>query len=71
MQAYRVETVMPPNGELHLKQLPFRPGEIVEVIVLARSPLANTINPFPLKNTVLKYEEPTEPVAVDDWAVLQ
>jgi hypothetical protein len=71
MQAYRVKTVVPPNGEVRLKQLPFRPGEIIEVIVLARSLLPNAMNPSPLKNTVTKYEEPTEPVGVDDWAALQ
>jgi hypothetical protein len=26
---------------------------------------------FPLQDSVLKYDDPTEPVADDDWAVLQ
>jgi hypothetical protein len=69
MQAYRFEAVVPENGELRLKQIPFRPGEIVEIIVLSRAPLQGV--KFPLKNTVLKFENPTEPVASQDWGVLQ
>ncbi|MEZ4728413.1 MAG: hypothetical protein R3E79_14870 [Caldilineaceae bacterium] len=38
MLAYRLETVIPPNGELQLKALPFRPGEAIEVIILIRIP---------------------------------
>lgn len=71
MQAYRVEAVVPENGELRLKQIPFRPGEMVEIIVLSRAPLQGVKFSFPLKNTVLKFENPTEPVASQDWAVLQ
>jgi hypothetical protein len=71
MQAYRLETIVPQNGELRLKQLPFRPGEMIEIIVLARNPLPGNLNPFSLRNTVLKFEEPTEPVGVDDWTALQ
>lgn len=71
MQAYRLETVLPQDGELRLKHLPFRPGEMIEIIVLSRSRLQSTIASFPLKDTVLKFEQPTEPVAADDWAALQ
>ncbi|MBX3057368.1 MAG: hypothetical protein KF770_12945 [Anaerolineae bacterium] len=70
MIAYRLETVILPNGELQLKKLPFRPGEAVEVIVLPLSPQMAEEN-YPLANTVLKYENPTEPVAENDWDVLQ
>ncbi len=70
MVAYRLETVILPNGELQLKKLPFRPGEAVEVIVLPLSPKM-TEEQFPLANSVLKYEDPTEPVAENDWGVLQ
>jgi hypothetical protein len=71
MQAYRLETVVSQKGEVRLKQLPFRPGERVEVIVLARRLGKGVKNSFPLKNTVLKFIDPTEPVAETDWAVLQ
>lgn len=71
MLAYRLETIVPPNGELQLKSLPFYPGEAIEVIILARSQPATDQNHFPLKGSVLSYEDPTESVAADDWDVLQ
>lgn len=71
MQAYRTETVVSQDGELHLLQLPFQPGELIEVIVLSRHPQRVAADPFPLKETVVKYEAPTEPVASDDWAVFK
>lgn len=70
MQALRFETVIPRNGELQIRLPTFRPGESVEVIVLALNRLENQTSDFPLKDTVLKYEDPTEPVAESDWAVL-
>ncbi|MCE7983077.1 MAG: hypothetical protein DYG89_17980 [Caldilinea sp. CFX5] len=71
MLAYRLETVIPPNGELQLKALPFRPREAIEVIILMRTPTSTNQALFPLQGSVLKFEDPTEPVAVDDWDVLQ
>ena len=68
MQAYRTETVVPQDGELHLTQLPFRPGEWVEVIVLSRRMDQAGAHTYALKDTVVKYEAPTEPVAIEDRA---
>ncbi len=67
MYAYRMEAVISQNGDLQIKSLPFRPGEAVEIIILAVNDAREKPNNFPLKNTVLKYEDPTEPVAEDDW----
>ena len=71
MQAYRTETVVPQDGELHLTQLPFRPGELVEVIVLSRRMDQAGAHSYALKDTVVKYEAPTEPVAIEDRAGLR
>jgi len=71
MQAYRLETIVPQNGELRLSQLPFRPGDRIEVIVLAQSLAQSPMNSFPLKGTVIQFDEPLEPVGMDDWSVLQ
>ena len=71
MYAYRLETIIPPNGELQLTSLPFHFGEAVEVIILSTNGKHDTLTDFPLRNTVLKYDDPTEPVAEDDWEVLQ
>ena len=71
MVAYRLETVVPKNGELQLKSLPFRPGEAIEIIILAAHTFKKKLIHFPLRNTVLHYEDPFEPVATGDWQVLQ
>ena len=70
MRAYRLEKVVSKDGGLELKALPFREGEVVEVIILSREVMASEANFKPLKGKVLKYENPTEPVAQDDWDVL-
>ncbi len=66
-RAYRTETVVAEDSTVHVRNLPFRPGEPVEVIVIsnARVPAAN--GHAPLRGSVLKYDHPTEPVAADDW----
>ncbi len=71
MHAYRLETVVPQNGELQLKSLPFDPGEAIEAIILASNSKQTQHNQFLLKNTVLRYNDLFEPVAIEDWNVLQ
>ncbi len=67
MEPYKVETTMTDDGVLTLQGLPFMAGEAVEVIVVplpaAKSPQDND----PLRGHVVKYDEPYEPVASDDW----
>ncbi len=70
MEAYRVETTVAEDGELTLKQIPFRAGERVEVIVLAAPEVASAGDRYRLRGTPLRYDHPTEPVAGDDWEVL-
>lgn len=72
MQAYRVEKVVSKNSALELKALPFKAGEVVEVIILPRNNKINEEdNIYSLKGKVLKYENPTGSVAQDDWNVLK
>jgi hypothetical protein len=71
MRAYRVEKVVSQGGIVQLEALPFPAGEVVEIIILARERTANRNHRHSLKDTVIKYEDPTEPVAQDDWDVLQ
>jgi hypothetical protein len=54
---------------LLLDRLPFRAGQAVEVIVL---PVTRVPPPgHPLRGTVLRYNQPTAPVAEADWGALQ
>ncbi len=79
MNAYKVETILSEDGALTLKDLPFHVGDAVEVIILERS--SNQMekaedqpepNLYPLRGTVLFYEDPFEPaVPVEDWEVLR
>ena len=71
MRAYRVEKIVPQNGLLELSALPFQAGEMVEIIILSREKGLSRTVLYPLKGKVLKYENPTDPVASDDWEVLK
>jgi hypothetical protein len=70
MRAYRVEKIVPQDGVLELRALPFRAGEVVEVIILARTDKMREAQQLPLQGKVLRYDQPTEPVAQDDWEAL-
>jgi hypothetical protein len=71
MRAYSVEKVISKNGTLQLEALPFAAGEVVEVIVLARKGYGRAQDLSKLKDSVVKYELPFEPVAEEDWDVLR
>ena len=66
MNAHRAETVVSSDRSVTLNNLPFEEGEAVEIIVLK----AKRKNSFSLCGTVIKYDEPFEPVAVEDWEIL-
>ena len=80
MNAHKVEVVFTEDGTLTLQGLPFHAGDAVEVIILETKtpqhqgeqlPQSDT-NPYPLHNTQpYRYDDPTEPVALEDWEVLQ
>ena len=77
MNAHRVETVIRQDRTVVLKNLPFREGESVEVLISScPSPSAQGKNSsekdrYPLRGTPIKYLDPTEPVADGDWSVSQ
>ena len=71
MNAYRVEKHVAANGTLHLDALPFREGELVEVIILAREKQARRPVSTSLRGKVIQYINPTGPVAKKDCRVLK
>ncbi len=72
MKAHRVETKLTQDGTLNLDNLPFRAGESVDAIVLETSPETEQPNPYPLRGTVYRYDDPCEPpVPIEDWEVLR
>jgi hypothetical protein len=79
MEAHKIETVLTEDGTLMLRGLPFHAGDAVEVIILsAKTPQLQEATPsqpetnlYPLRGKVIRYDDPTEPVALEDWEVLQ
>jgi hypothetical protein len=71
MEAYRVRGQVAEDGSLTVENVPFARGQEVEVIVLAEARKAKEQRRYPLRGTVLKYVDPLEPVAEDDWEALK
>ncbi|HXG66684.1 MAG TPA: hypothetical protein VNO70_16405 [Blastocatellia bacterium] len=71
MSTYRVETTVDSDGSITLDHLPFQAGDAVEVIIIARSTQSGEQRRYPLRGTVIRYANPTDPVAVEDWGALQ
>ena len=66
--AYRIEVVLTEYGKLSLDHLPFSSGQTVEVIVLPMP--SHTVANQSLKGMVVRYDNPTEPIAEADWGVI-
>ena len=71
MEAHWRETTVGDNGELVLDGLPFAPGQPVEVLVVSKSAGPRTAAGGSLRDSVLEFRAPSEPVASDDWNALQ
>jgi hypothetical protein len=67
MQAHRTEATVTEDGILTLRDIPFRRGDAVEVIVLPSPAPAAAGARHPLRGTPVKLRSPTEPVAEADW----
>lgn len=67
--AHHAKIVISEDGKLSLDQLPFRAGQVVEVIVLPVTQPAQ--GDHSLKGTVICYDRPFEPVAEQDWGALR
>ncbi len=71
MNAHKVETVLTEDGTLTLRGLPFHAGDAVEVIIQTpqRQAALKTqldTNLYPLRGKVIRYDDPTEPVGLED-----
>ena len=71
VEAYRIEKRVVRNGVLQLDALPFKEGDLVEVIVIGRNRKVSKSTSSPLHGKVIQYIDPTEPVAQEDWELLQ
>jgi len=80
MKTVRIERTLTADRTLLLEDLPFPPGATVGVIIEEQAPLSATpkaASPseqprYPLRGTVLKYDDPFGPaVPEDDWDALR
>lgn len=71
MEARWLNATIGAHGELVLENLPFKPGQSVEVLVLSRSGASANGNGSDLRGSVLEYRDPFEPVANEDWEALK
>ena len=71
VQAHWTKTTVGEHGELVLEGLPFEPGQPVEVLVISKTAGSITSEGRSLRDSVLEFREPLEPVASEDWDALQ
>ena len=72
MKPHRLEITLTENGIFTLKDLPFQAGDFLEIIILERHPRPLDANSYPLRGTVIRYDDPFEPATpLEDWEVLQ
>jgi hypothetical protein len=69
--AHWTETTVGEHGELVLESLPFEPGQPVEVLVVSKSAGPTKAGSRSLRDSVLEFREPLEPVASEEWDALQ
>lgn len=71
MRALRIEASVPKDGVLELRDLPFKAGERVEVIILEEGVQPPSEEWRKLAGSVIRYDDPTHPVGVEDWDALK
>ncbi len=74
MEAVELDAVVTGDGSLRLLTggHGLIPGEEVRVILRSKegSTVHPALRPSPLEGTLLKYEDPDEPVGLEDWGML-
>ena len=69
MNTYKTKTIIKRNHKIEIENLPFQDGDNVNIIV---TKVENEHeSKYELRGTILKYENPFDSVAEDDWEVLK
>lgn len=71
MLTYRIETTISPNRVLTIRDVPFRVGERVEVIILSLPYKSERGERYPLRGKPFHYIAPFDSVAENEWNVLR
>ena len=67
MNAHRIETILSSERLVTLRDIPFTPGTLLEIIILEREVSIEAKNRYPLRGTAYRYDAPFEPVALEEW----
>jgi hypothetical protein len=70
MSAHKIETTIDKDGVLILENLPFRAGDKVEVVITQHKAEGRD-SVYSLRGKPLYYEDPTKPIAEQEWDVLK
>jgi len=73
IQAHETHAVVKADQSIRISDLPFNPGQPVEVIVLKRDkPASVDGDRYPLRGkTPYRFDDPFTPVAMEDWELLK
>ena len=71
VEAHRIEATVGKHGNLVLENLPFEPGQPVEVLVLSKAAPSEGGQSKTLRGSVLEYHHPFDPVANEEWEALR
>ena len=69
METFKTKTSVKKNHKIELENVPFENGEDVEIEISLKE--KNINNNYPLRGSLLKYEDPFDPIVEDDWEVLK
>lgn len=68
MNSHRIETELTEDGKILLQNIPFNKGDEVKIIILEHNSTKKITESYPLKGTVLSYEDPFESAtSIEDW----
>jgi hypothetical protein len=65
MSVHIVEATVDLSGRVVLEHLPFHPGDKVDVVLRSRDEHVTTAHD--LTGSVLRYDNPFDPIAEEDW----
>jgi hypothetical protein len=64
---FKVQAVVDADRSVTVRGLPFQAGDAVEVVIVPNAPAATDGAATPLHGSVLRYDNPTEPIGANDW----
>ncbi len=70
MEAYKTDAVVEKDGTVTIRNLPFRKGEKLEVVLRQRATPVEGMGAYALRGEPVRYVDPYDSVAEKDWEAL-